>query len=98
MSNTWPHTTHAKIHEGCGGYVRWVEAYDQPGVGYSGECLACGVERLPMEAIIPIRADPEQTGYQLVQDVDKDVLADLEWDDSDEFMENQKRLRRVIDS
>lgn len=98
MSQQWPHTTHAKIHEGCGGYVRWVEAFDQPGVGYTGECLWCGHSRIVVEDIIPIKARPDQTGYQLVKDVDPDTLAELEWDDDADFEENQKRLREVINT
>jgi len=92
----WEHMTHAKIHEGCGGLVAWVEAIDQPGVGYTGNCRECYKERVVVEDIVPIRTDPGQSGLQLVGDVDIDVLAGLEWDDDAEFRENQKRLRKEI--
>lgn len=92
----WPHTSHAKIHEGCGGLVRWVEPVDTPGVGFTGECCACHDTRIPTEAIIPVRADPGQTGQQLVADVDQETLAGLRWDDDSEWNENQKRLREAI--
>ena len=44
----------AKIHEGCGGIVRWVEAVHWKGVGYYGECLHCGEDHLTVEEIIPL--------------------------------------------
>lgn len=96
MSPRWQHTSHAKIHEGCGGLVRWVEAVDQPGVGFTGECLECAREHIPVEDIIPIRSDTGQSGMELVSDVDQDTLADLEWDEDAEFTDNQTRLREAI--
>jgi len=92
MSVQWPHTSHAKIHEGCGGLVRWVEAYNQPGVGFVGDCLGCSHEQIVVERIIPIEAPSELTGAQLVADVDRKDLADLRWDDDASFDENQDRL------
>lgn len=96
MSVQWPHTTHAKIHENCGGFVRWVEAHAQPGVGFVGDCLACSQTRAVVERIIPIEALPDQTGAQLVADVDREVLADLRWDDDASFDENQERIHERL--
>lgn len=92
----WEHTAFAKIHEGCGGLVRWVEAIDQRGVGYTGECRGCHDQRISIEDIIPIRSDPQQTGQQLVDDVDRETLAELVWDDDAEWNDNQLRLRDEI--
>ena len=96
MAPQWESNAFAKIHEGCGGLVRWVEAYDRPSVGYTGECVECGRENIPVENIIPIRADSGQTGMQLVSDVQQKTLAGLEWDDDEDFTENQALLREEI--
>lgn len=44
----------------------------------------------------PIRSDPQQTGLQLVGDVDRETLGDLEWDDTAEWDDNQGRFREEI--
>lgn len=96
MTPKWQSNEFAKIHEGCGGLVRWVEAYDRPAVGFTGECVECARENIPVEQIIPIRADSGQTGTQLVSGVRKRTLAQLKWADEEDFTENQARLRKEI--
>lgn len=93
----WESNAYAKIHEGCGGLVRWAEAHDNPHVGYTGQCLHCETEGIPVEQIIPIRVDPDETGLDLHNRVEKEVLAGLTWDESAEWNENQKRLRDIVD-
>ncbi|AGN33801.1 hypothetical protein HALG_00013 [Halorubrum virus CGphi46] len=87
------HTDYAKIHEGCGGVVRWVEAVDVPGVGWQGECLHCGDTRLPLEAIMPIRGLDVDDAL----DAPRDALAELQWDDGDTWRHNQKRLGTEVE-
>lgn len=96
MTPRWPATTHLKIHEHCGGMVRWVEAYDRPGVGFTGECLECGREGIVVESIIPIRCDSDETAVDLYNEVPIETLRDLEWDDDDEWNHNQKRLQQKV--
>lgn len=96
MSNRWQSNEFAKIHEDCGGLVRWVEAYDDPFTGYNGECLECGEDRIVVEDIIPIRCDPDEIGMEMINDVEIETLRELEWDEDDEWSHNQERLRRAI--
>lgn len=72
----------AKIHDGCGGLVRWVEAYARPGVGWVGECLDCREENIVEERIVFVTdpAVPEEIGdAQDLVDEPKDALAELEY-------------------
>lgn len=92
----WESNSYAKIHETCGGLVRWVEAYDNPHVGYTGECLECGQERVVTEDIIPIRVDSGETVIDVVNEADIETLRELEWDETLEWYDNQKQLARVL--
>lgn len=88
-----------KIHAGCGGHVQWVEAVRRPGVGYHGECLACGDGRLPVEAIIPVELpddvrqarEHEYWGERRVQ-----VWSDLSWDEDADWETNQQRIQERL--
>lgn len=86
MSQMWD--GHVKIHEGCGGVCRWVEAVLRPGVGYHGECLACGADELPVEQMMPLPSELSVTEVTAL----KDEYADAEWDDDASFDENMARL------
>ncbi len=85
MSQQWD--GHVKIHEGCGGVCRWVEAVLRPGVGYHGECLACGADELPVEQMIPMPKEMSVTEATATPD-----LESAEWDDDADFDENMHRL------
>jgi len=83
----------AKIHEGCGGVVRWVEAIDRPGVGFAGECRYCGREHIVEEEIVPVRTlDPVDALRR-----DRGQLALLEWDHEQSWDENQTRFAEELD-
>lgn len=72
----------AKIHAECGGLVRWVEAYNRPGVGWVGECLDCGTTNIVEEHIVFVTdpAVPDEIGDAAdLVDEPKDVLAELEY-------------------
>jgi len=84
-----------KIHEGCGGVCRWVEAVDRRGVGYTGECLHCGGQDLPTEQMIPLEP---YTHEQVLRVAPCDALASLKWDESGDWDANQHRLRQIVDS
>lgn len=83
-----------KIHENCGGLVRWVEAVHDPHVGYYGNCLACGLDDIVVEQIIPIKEAKPEAGVILEKDSSR--LADLEWDDDASWNENQERLKEEV--
>lgn len=83
---------HAKLHDGCGGIVRWVEAIQTPGVGYYGECLFCGEEHIVVEDILPVRALTPQEA----SDIPVTDRRELEWDDDDTWRHNQKRLGQEV--
>ena len=86
-----------KIHEGCGGLVRWVEAVKRPGVGYTGHCLHCDTEGIVVERIIPVKRAKVEAGVFL-DNYDFKALRKLEWKDEDSFEENQERLKNEIES
>lgn len=86
------HTDYAKIHEGCGGVIRWVEAIDQPGVGWTGECRHCGDERITIEEMLPIPGLDVETAFK----ADREWLAELRWNDEDTWRKNQKRLNQQV--
>jgi len=88
------HTEYAKIHEGCGGLVRWVEAVDVPGVGWQGDCLACRRSRLPLEEILPVRGLDVETAME----APRDELARLVWEENETWRHNQKRLGEEVES
>lgn len=83
----------AKIHEGCGGRVRWIEAIDTLGVGFHGECLYCDADRLPQEDIIPVDCFTPES----ITRVPRDTLAELEWCDNNYWDTNQDRLEEELD-
>lgn len=86
MPRRWKHCV--KIHEGCGGICRWVEAVEDPNVGYTGECITCGEEEIVVEGMIPL----EGFGTQDLLDVSPSDLAELSWDDESGWEANQRRL------
>lgn len=95
MSRRWPPGT-AKIHEGCGGLVRWVEAVKQPGVRWTGHCLKCEAEPLTIEDIVPVRPERDLEPIEVVNQTSTQTLAELQWDDEADWDENQARLRELI--
>jgi len=78
----------AKIHEGCGGLVRWVEAIKTPSVGYYGECLYCG-EHLVVEEIIPL----EDFSVEHITNIPIEERKKLRWNEDKSFKENQLDFR-----
>ena len=93
----WESNEVAKIHEACGGLVRWVEAFDDPHVGYTGECLECGQERVVLEDMIPIETADGEIAVDLYNSTDLETLRNLRWDDKQGWQPNQKRLREKIE-
>lgn len=85
MSQMWD--GHVKVHEGCGGVCRWVEAVLTPGVGYQGECLFCGAEELVVEEMIPM-----PTELSVAEARSMGELENAEWYDDDDFDTNMTRL------
>lgn len=103
MPLLWESPVFVKLHEGCGGRVRWVKAVDTMGVGYTGECIHCGAEDIPQEGIVPIRVRGEVPGFggefdirDDVLDLDRKTRRDLRWEDDASHDENQRRLRGVV--
>jgi hypothetical protein len=80
-----------KIHEGCGGLVRWVEAVDTPGVQWQGECLHCHSERLVIEEILPLKMRREDVPIGDIQ-----TLRELEWNDETTWQNNQERISEEL--
>lgn len=96
MTGPWPPGT-VKIHQNCGGLVRWVEAVCTPGVGHYGHCLECDHEEIVVEQIIPVLpADPEVQPTDVVNEDEEGTLAQLAWDDDADWEENQERLRSEV--
>lgn len=92
----WESYEFAKIHECCGGLVRWVEAWQTPGVHYTGECIECGEENIVMEDIIPVRLSPEQHVTEFMNKHDHEDLRQLEWDEDDRWNLNQRRIAEEL--
>jgi len=93
----WESSTHMKIHVGCGGLVRWVEAYDQPGVGYTGECLGCSCDRVPVESILPFEIPDDEACVELYGRVEAHDLREFEWDPEEhEYDGRQAAFRELI--
>jgi len=84
-----------KIHEGCGGLVKWVEAIETPGVGYFGKCMYCQTGQIVVEQIIPIEKAKVEAGVFL-DSGEPEKLANLEWHEDDTWNENQERLKQEI--
>ena len=92
----WESNSVAKIHETCGGLVRWVEAYDDPHVGYTGECLECGKSGIVVEDIIPIELDGGEIAPDLINRVRLQKRRGLRWDEDLSWEVNQERLAEKI--
>lgn len=97
MSTTWPKTSFVKVHEGCGGLVRWVEAMNKPGVHYTGQCQHCSREGIPMEQIIPLEYGTDGEFKDAIHDMTRQDREQLAWDEDADFDENQARLREQIE-
>lgn len=93
MSDRWSGCT--KIHENCGGLVKWVEAVHTPGVGYFGKCEKCGRDGLVVERIIPIEKGQDELG-ELLGYGEYDKIAELSWEEDDSWDENQERLEQEL--
>lgn len=99
MSERWQGCL--KIHEGCGGHVRWVEAVRRPGVGYHGDCLGCNETELPVEQIIPIELpdDVRQAReHEYWDEFDLDTWRRLVWNDDRDWERNQYRIQRALNA
>lgn len=96
MSQTWPKYSHEKLHENCGGRVRWVEALDTPGVHYTGHCLHCDRDGIPMERIIAIEFGKDLELRNAIREMPLDERADLSWDDDADWAANQTRLIEAV--
>lgn len=96
----WETPPWIKIHENCGGIVRWVEAIDTPGVQWTGDCRRCRRDGgIVLEEIIAIFDDQGLEATTLrdrVQAIPAEQLADLSWDDDESVDENRERIRREI--
>jgi hypothetical protein len=90
MPSTYEHCV--KIHEGCGGIVRWVEAIDRPAVGYYGHCTRCDDEGIPVEHMLPL----DFLTHTEALDMDAAAFRELSWDDDADFDANQRRLQAVL--
>lgn len=97
MTMTWPKTSFEKVHENCGGLVRWVEALDRPAVHFTGECQHCGEENIVQERIIPIEVRDDREYRNLIRGMPESERAELEWDDDAEWRDNQKRFAQQIE-
>jgi len=97
MTLTWPKTTHVKIHENCGGLVRWVEALDRPAVNFTGKCQHCGEENIVRERIIPIEVRGDDEYRDQIREMPASERVELEWNDDAEWQDNQQRLAHEIE-
>jgi len=84
-----------KIHEGCGGLCKWVEAIETPGVGYYGKCMACQTGQILVEQMIPIDRAKVEAGVFL-ENGEPEKLDDIKWNKKDSWEENQERLKQEI--
>lgn len=81
-----------KIHEGCGGICKWVEALHTPGVGYYGECLHCSATQLTIEDMVPVsNVDPDT-----LRDVPIDQRKQVDWNDGEGWLKNQERIKEEL--
>lgn len=97
MTDRWPGCI--KIHEGCGGHVRWVEAVQRPGIGYHGECLECCTTELPVERIVPVELPDDilqAQEHEYWVDVGLDSWRDLVWDDRRSWETNQHLIEKRL--
>lgn len=73
-----------KIHQNCGGQVRWVECLNRPGVEFTGECVACEATNLPVEDCFHLYEDDlpgDLTKKDIVETPESD-LAELHWSET----------------
>lgn len=96
MTNRWSGCI--KIHEQCasGGIVRWIEAVYTPGVGYYGECTACGATELKVEEIVPVEIPEGVRKAEFKRGLDGDEFVNATWDEAADWDANQERLREAI--
>lgn len=92
----WTHPMFFKIHEGCGGLVRWVEAVDRPGVGWTGECQGCDTEGIVTERIIPVCTRDHADLFDQLDDLGIRQRRDLTWVDGADWETNQERLANQV--
>ena len=92
----WESNEFAKIHESCGGLVRWVEAYDDPHVGYTGQCIECGKEGIVVEDILPILCPPGKIATDVYNETPMETLRELRWDEDIDWEANQERFKEAI--
>jgi hypothetical protein len=92
-----------KLHAGCGGLVRYVEAYDDPHVGWTGQCCHCDRDGIVEEHIVFITepAIPEQSAREFAMEgPPASTLADLEYplavQERDGFDAAQRELRERL--
>ena len=97
MTNQWLSKTVMKIHEGCGGLIRWVEAYDDPHTGFTGDCLECSSDKIPVERMIPVELPRQMIATDLHNQLDIEDLRDLEWNEDATFDENQEQIRTELE-
>lgn len=81
-----------KIHEGCGGVCKWVEATHRRGVGYIGECDHCTATTLVQEDMVPI----EDVDVTEVRDIHIIRRKRAEWDENESWEENQRRIQEEL--
>lgn len=94
MANIWlAQKGVLKLHQGCGGLVRWVEAFDRPCAGWTGECVRCGDTNLPRECIIPV----DLPDGLRVTDVELPSEFTFQWDESATWDENQRRVKAALE-
>jgi len=97
MTTRWSAQTHLKIHQNCGGLVRWVEAYDQPGVGFTGECVTCHTDGIPVERILPFELPDGMACVEAYNALDIEDLRGFEWDPEEHsYKEKQAEFRKLI--
>ena len=94
----------AKIHEGCGGLCRFVEAWNRPGVGWTCECLFCETSNIPEEHVVFVTdpAVPHEDGAKaLATEVAESDLDELEYDvelqQREDFAAGQDDLRAQLE-
>lgn len=89
----------AKIHEGCGGLCRYVEAVDVVGTGWTCECLHCEATNIPDECVVFVTdpAVPLGGDATTLRKADPRLLRDLsyptETQESEGFAAAQEELR-----
>jgi hypothetical protein len=96
MSPKWESNAYAKIHENCGGLVRWVEAYDNPHVGYHGECLRCHEDRIVEEDILPVECPDGMIATDVVDELDTEEIAAFDWPLDADYDDKQAEVQELV--